>query len=78
MNPLRWQREHQVALAVATLLGFAAGLAYGYSRGETYRFSDWLYYAISPNYTHHGDLGWSIFGAIIGAATIYVAHLMKR
>jgi hypothetical protein len=33
MNPLGWKREHQIALAGATRLGFAIGIAYAYAKG---------------------------------------------
>jgi hypothetical protein len=78
MNPLGWKREHQIALAGATLLGFAIGIAYAYAKGNSLHFSDWLYYAFNPRYLNFGEFGWGIFGAIIGAAVIYMAQLMKR
>jgi hypothetical protein len=31
MNPLRWKPEHLMALIVATLVGAAAGVGFGYS-----------------------------------------------
>ena len=77
MNPLEWKREHQIALAAATLLGFAIGMAYGYATGNSLRFSDWLYYAFSPNYSR-GEFGWGIFGAITGAVLIYTVQMMRR
>jgi hypothetical protein len=78
MNPFEWKREHQIALVAATLLGFAIGMAFGYARGDSLHFSDWLYYAFNPHYGNFGEFGWGIFGAIIGAAVIYLAQLMRR
>jgi hypothetical protein len=34
MNPLAWQREHQVALLVGAVLGIAAGLLAGFAHND--------------------------------------------
>ncbi len=79
MNPLEWKREHQIALAAALLVGFVLGLAFGYARDPHFSgFWEWFITALNPNYPGTTGAGWSIFGALIGAAIIYVVQLMRR
>ncbi len=79
MNPLRWKREHQIALAGAVLVGFALGLAFGYARDTHFSsFWEWFVTALNPNYPGTGGIGWSVFGAFMGAAAIYVVQVMRR
>jgi hypothetical protein len=79
MNPLEWKREHQIALVGAIIVGFALGLAFGYARDTHFSgFGEWLITALNPNYPGTTGTGWSIFGALIGAAIAYVVQLMRR
>jgi hypothetical protein len=50
MNPIEWKREHQIALGAAILVGFALGLAFGYTRDRHFGgFWDWFTTALNPN-----------------------------
>ena len=50
MNPIEWKREHQIAPGAAILVGFALGLAFGYTRDRHFGgFWDWFTTALNPN-----------------------------
>ena len=70
MNPLNWRREHQVALVVAAIVGIFVGLAVGYMYHH-------VQYATSgPWFSSWSGMRWGIFGAIIGAAVLYIRQLV--
>jgi hypothetical protein len=51
----------------------------GYARDRHFGgFWDWLTTALNPNYPTYTGTGWGIFGAIVGAAVIYMVQLMRR
>jgi hypothetical protein len=88
MNPLLWRREQQIALAIASGTGVAIGLIYGVSTASPifgYRncmsLVAWLLHDVcrSSLFPHHwlGLLGWPIFGALLGAAVIYIWKMMQ-
>jgi len=79
MKPIEWKREHQIALGAAILVGFALGLAFGYTRDRHFGgFWDWFTTALNPNYPGYTGTGWGVFGAIVGAVVIYMVQLMRR
>jgi hypothetical protein len=77
MNPLSWTREHQLALALAALIGAALATVLGYlvyavGWGEgALSFENWIWRLFL------GPLWWALFGAVIGAAIIYVRNLTR-
>ena len=79
MNPLEWQREHQVALAVSALLGIGAGIVVGYAiyavgwGAESVSFGYWINHPVT--YT---GIWWALFGAVFFAALVYVVRLMQH
>lgn len=82
MNPLKWERPHQVALIIAIAVGSALGTVLGYfvfiAGGVAYSFEayirDWW---IGPYSRMYVPI-WTIFGALVGAAAIYVRRLTSR
>ena len=77
MNPLTWNREHQLGLLIAAAIGAALGDVLGYfvyavGWGEgAVPFENWFW---RPSF---GALGWALFGAVIGGASVYVRCLMR-
>jgi hypothetical protein len=77
MNPIEWKREHQIAPGAAIPVGFELGPhLWIHARPPFRRFLGLLHY--STNYPTNTGTGWGIFGAIVGAAVIYMAQLMRR
>jgi hypothetical protein len=71
MNPLAWQREHQVALLLGTVLGIAAGLLVGFVHNN-------IRLAILQQWIAEGHgLRWALLGAFFGAGVIYVQRLLR-
>jgi hypothetical protein len=77
MNPFEWNREHQLALGVAALIGAILGamvsysVAYPEASRVTTPFAWWLsHYALA-------GWGWIFFGALLGAGWVYVRQLLR-
>lgn len=69
MNPLRWKREHQVALTIAALIGAVIGPLAGYGlSNDGWSLSFWF---------GRSAFVWIIGGAAIGAAIVYVIRLAR-
>jgi hypothetical protein len=69
-NPLRWQRERQVALLSAMIAGAPAGTGTGYAAFRrnlysVFSFTSWM--------THYwiDALAWAVIGVCVGAALAY-------
>src|SRR5690349_10813160 len=77
INPLTWNREHQLGLLIAALIGAALGAVLGYfvyavGWGEgAVPFENWIW---RPSLA---ALWWALFGGVVGAASIYVRCLMR-
>jgi hypothetical protein len=71
MNPLKWRREHQVAL----LLGAAVGIAIGLLIGFIY---NGVHYATLPQWLGWSAFRWGVLGALVGGTTIYMRQLLHR
>jgi hypothetical protein len=71
MNPLTWQREHQVALLLGTLLGIVAGLLIGFFRHDIHlaTLQQWIF--------SWSSFRWAVLGALFGAIMIYVQRLLR-
>jgi hypothetical protein len=82
MNPLKWKSEHQIALLVCSGIGFILGSIFELHEISTYGYK--LYWSVDNYNDHSINFYWTIvgivglFGAIIGAAIIYVVQLMRR
>jgi hypothetical protein len=71
MNPLAWQREHQVALLLGTVLGIAAGLLVGFAHNN-------IHLATLQQWIAEGhSFRWALLGAFFGAGVIYVQRLLR-
>jgi prepilin signal peptidase PulO-like enzyme (type II secretory pathway) len=70
MNPLTWQREHQVALLLGTVLGIVAGLLVGFTHNDIHLTT--LQYWVAGN-----GIRWAVSGAFFGAGVIYVQRLLR-
>jgi hypothetical protein len=70
MNPLKWRREHQVALVLGALIGVAVGLAIGFIYNGVH------YVTLFPWLAGGSALRWGVFGALVGGATIYMRQLL--
>jgi hypothetical protein len=77
INPFTWNREHQLALLVAALIGAALATVLGYivyavGWGEgALPFENWIWQPL------RGAIWWAVFGAVIGGAMIFVQNLMR-
>ena len=71
MNPLTWQREHQVALLLGIVLGIVAGLLVGFVHNNVHltTLQFWL--------GSGAGLRWAVLGAFFGAGVIYVQRLLR-
>jgi hypothetical protein len=76
MNPLTWSREHQIALLLTAVIAAALGTVLGYivyalGWGEgALPFQSWLWRLFQ------GPVWWALFGAVVGAAGVFVRNLM--
>ncbi len=78
MNPLRWKRNHQIALVLAIAVGASLGIVVGYlvyssgrGAGGAISFGYWLSRPLRS-----AGLWWGLFGAGVGAAAIYLRRLL--
>jgi hypothetical protein len=80
LNPLLWKREHQIALCTATGIGVLIGLVHGIGSahfiicGGVY---SWFASATCRHLILYPLLGWPVFGALLGAAIVYIWGLMR-
>ncbi len=81
MNPLAWRREHQITLILAAIVGVPFGVLFGYFLHATgsgasgaYPLGMWL-----RDWEYHPSrfFGWGTFGALAGAAIVYISHLAR-
>jgi hypothetical protein len=82
MNPMKWKREHQLALVLASALGFLFGMMFGIYRVSPYGHS----INLDPSgiccdhlvsiYWFLVSL-WGIFGVGIAAAIVYIRQLLR-
>ena len=88
MNPLGWKREHQIALAVAALIGMIVGPVVGYiayaagaGAGGAVDFSYWIWTCAafsgrdSCAFSSFSSIWWSFAGAIVATGIVYVRRL---
>ena len=80
MNPLSWKKEHQIALALAILVGIAIGIVIGYlvyasakGAGGAISFAYWVRHPIRFSGTW-----WGFLGGTVGGALIYIRHLTSN
>lgn len=73
MNPLKWKREHQVALFLFVALGCWAGTFLWYlTGGSRLSTSGW------SNLIHSGILAWGVYGGVASGLVIYAVQLFRR
>jgi hypothetical protein len=84
MNPLKWKREHQVALFCAVVLGCLAGLILGLREIKPYGHGRWIeLYCSFGSCTYLLDgywllvILWAGLGGIIGATVVYIRQLLR-
>ena len=82
MNPIKWSRQQQVALALTLLVGIVLGIIVGYvvyalSRGAdgAMSFSYWL--DVSFGFRRAG-IWWGLAGGGISSALFYIRLLLPR
>ena len=80
MNPLKWKREHQIALVLGIIVGVSLGLVLGYlvyatntEAEDGYRFGSWMRQGIS-----RGAHWWGLFGGAIGASVVSLKRLLSN
>jgi H+/Cl- antiporter ClcA len=82
MNPLEWKREHQIALLISAGIGFVFGFIFGLQEVSLRGYE--LYWSGDHVNDHSINFYWAIvvviglLGALIGAAIIYAAQLMRQ
>lgn len=72
MNPLTWQREHQVALLLGAGLGIVAGLLVGFIHNDVHLTTLQYWLMGGPG------LRWALLGMLFGAGAIYVQRLLRN
>lgn len=87
MNPLKWSREHQVALLIAAFLGFCIGILLGFSLdGNGFTIAGWLGYARCFSFDYYSgswcinlaeNSEWGLFGSLFATGVIFIWHLMQ-
>lgn len=70
MNPLTWQREHQVALLLGIVLGIGLGLLVGF-------MYEGFHYATVESWKIGSRFRWGILGALVGACVILIQQLLR-
>ena len=77
MNPIRWKREHHVALLIGAALGFLFG--FGYALRDL-RTPCWIQYGcVEENLFYWLTiLAAGVGGALVGATIIYAAILTRK
>ena len=70
MNPLTWQREHQVALLLGIVLGIVLGLLVGF-------MYEGFHYTTVVGWTIESRFRWGILGALVGACVILIQQLLR-
>lgn len=76
MNPLRWSREHQIALLLLIAIGAALGVVIGFFAWSAGRDrGTFSYYLTYPSY--NGVYYWGVFGAVIGGGIMYAIKLVR-
>jgi hypothetical protein len=80
MNPLKWKREHQVALGIAAIIGAVLGLLIGYlvyviaqGAASAMSFGRWIEYSLWA-----AAILWAIVGAIIFGGSVYMQRLLRE
>ena len=74
LNPFAWKRGYQVALLIGALAGTGMGTAIPYFRhAQLVPFHFWLEF-----YWADYEFGWTILGAVLGAALVYARVLLAR
>jgi hypothetical protein len=82
MNPLKWKREHQIALLIGAGIGLIFGLIFSLYV-VTDRATEFDYWP-GDGRLHSLHLYWlavlivALAGSAIGAAAVYAAQLMRR
>lgn len=83
MNPLKWSREHKVALLITVMIGALVGFLLGWigfnlSRGASggMGLGRYVNYWLSGHSTFTTAPLWALTGALVGGAVIYVIRLM--
>lgn len=71
MNPLAWQREHQVALLLGIVLGIVAGLLAGFAHNNIHLTT------LQSWFAEGHSLRWALLGAFFGAGVVYVQRLLR-
>jgi hypothetical protein len=80
MNPLRWKREHQIALLGAAIIGAIVGFIFGIHEADPYGkiFKHFGYYGYTWVDTYWIVVAlWSLFGACMVSGAIYVFQLSR-
>lgn len=74
LNPARWPAPHKLALIVAMIVGAVFGLLFGLNE-----VGNFLHYQVAgrENIYWLAIGGWTVLGAVISGAMVYVARLLK-
>jgi uncharacterized membrane protein YeaQ/YmgE (transglycosylase-associated protein family) len=70
MNPLTWQREHQIALLLGVVLGIVAALLVGF-------IYNGAHYATLQYWSYWSAFRWAVLGALVGACVTYIQRLLR-
>lgn len=88
MNPLRWKREHRLAMLCALALGGFFGVIFGVRHIDPVGWNEWPFlcgsgfyaqscsFYVSPGYWSLVAL-WAAIGATISGLIVYIQQLMR-
>jgi hypothetical protein len=86
-NPLNWQKEHQVALICAIIVGLVVGAVIGELTVPAYGYRLWVFgcdpaprggcFHFTPWYWFHLGI-WSILGSAIATTLVYIRRLLNH
>ena len=83
LDPRTWKREHRIAALSAVALGALIGMAVGVQSAPTHYWPRDILWLSLPG-GHDLDLGyslrlaaWTLFGATIGGAVVYIRQLLR-
>jgi hypothetical protein len=87
MNPLRWHRPQQIALAICVTIGGSAGVIVGYLfyrlQDGSEDFGEWALMPFTFNlmdtaFYNIASIEWFAVGGLMGAGLLYAVMLAKK
>jgi len=75
MNPVRWKREHQIALGIAGIIGATLGVLVAYTTRLSPNSMGFFYWLDTRGWPD--VIWWALLGALIGGGIVYARQLLR-